>query len=526
MPDKTYDYIIVGAGSAGCVLAHRLTEEPRCRVLLLEAGQRDRSKAIRIPAAFSKLFKTSFDWAYSTEPEPHLDNRQLFIPRGRTLGGSSSMNAMIYVRGNRADYDGWRDSGCQGWSYDEVLPYFKRAEHQERGPSEYHGTAGPLNVADLRSVNPLSQAFVEAGVEAGLPRNADFNGRSQEGVGIYQVTQKNGSRHSAADAYLRPALTRQNLEVRTGAQASRMFFEGDRAAGVEFVERGHLLRVRADREILLCGGSINSPQLLLLSGVGPADELRRHGIEIVSDLPGVGRNLQDHPVAAVMYEATKPVSLASAESLGNIARYLFNKKGMLTSNVAEAGGFVRTGSASGPPDLQFHFAPGFFQEHGFVKPEGHGFTIGPTLIAPQSRGRITLRSSDPAQPPRIEGNFLSHDGDLRVLLDGIRLSREIAHAPAFREFRGAEVLPGTDAVNDEAVAAYVRRTAEMLYHPVGTCQMGIGPMAVVDPRLRVHGLTGLRVIDASVMPSITRGNTNAPTIMIAEKAADLLAATS
>ena len=522
MRQETYDYIIVGAGSAGCVLAHRLSEASDCRVLLLEAGERDRRKEIRIPAAFSKLFKTSCDWAYSTEPEPHLDNRRLYIPRGRMLGGSSSMNAMIYIRGNRADYDAWRDSGCDGWSYDDVLPFFKRAEHQERGASEYHGTDGPLNVADPRCVNPLSRAFVDAGVEAGLQRNDDFNGQSQEGVGFYQLTQKNGARHSVADAYLRPALARPNLHVRTGALVSRIVFERERATGLEYVERGRQLHARAEREILLCGGAINSPQLLLLSGVGPAGESRRHGISVVTDLQGVGQNLQDHPVVGVMYGVTKPVSLASAESIANIARFLLFKAGPLTSNVAEAGGFVRTASGSGPPDLQFHFAPVYFQEHGFVKPEGHGLTIGATLIAPQSRGRITLRLSDPTQPPRIEGNYLARAEDLRVLLDGIRLAREIAHAPAMRDLRGRDVPPGSESATGNALTGYVRKTAELLYHPVGTCRMGNDSMAVVDPSLRVHGLSGLRVIDASVMPSITRGNTNAPTIMIAEKAANLL----
>lgn len=521
MSRETYDYIIVGAGSAGCVLAHRLSESADQRILLLEAGPPDKRTEVRIPAAFSKLFKTTCDWAYATEPEPNLADRRLFVPRGRMLGGSSSMNAMIYIRGNRADYEGWNELGCPGWSYGDVLPYFKCAERQERGASDFHGAEGPLWVSDLRSPNPLSHAFVVAGGESGLPQNHDFNGPSQEGVGFYQVTQKGGKRHSAADAYLRPALGRPNLHVRTGALTLRVRFDGRRAAGVEYLFAGQPIRVQAEREVLLCGGAINSPQLLMLSGIGPADTLSKHRIDVVADVPGVGRNLQDHPVAGVMYRSKRPISLASAESLTSIARFLFFRNGPLTSNVAEAGGFVNIESRSAP-DLQFHFAPVFFQEHGFVKPEGHGFTIGCTLVAPTSRGTVSLRSADPSQPPVIRGQYLSDAAEVRVLRSGIRLAREIAHQPAFSEHRGEEVLPGEAAATDEALTAHIRQTAELLYHPVGTCRMGMDAMAVVDPTLRVHGVENLRVVDASIMPTIIRGNTNAPTIMIAEKAANVI----
>jgi choline dehydrogenase len=517
-----YDYVIVGAGSAGCVLANRLTEDPDTTVLVLEAGGSDNRQEIRIPVAFPKLFKGPCDWAYETEEQSQLGRRTLYWPRGKILGGSSSMNAMIYIRGNRSDYDHWRSVGNEGWGYEDALPYFKKAENRERGADAYHGTGGPLNVADLRYVNPVSRAFVEAADEIGLPRNDDFNGEEQEGVGTYQVTQRKGRRHSAADAYLRPAIKRSNLTVQTGARANRLFFEGTRAVGVEYVRGGRLERTYVDGEVILSGGAINSPQLLMLSGIGPADGLRALDIPVTHDLPGVGRNLQDHPMIAVAYECRAPVTLDEAETRGNLARYLLSKRGPLASNIAEAGGFVRIDPAAHAPDLQFHFLPCYFLDNGFKNPRGCGFTFGPTLLRPRSRGHITLRSGDPSRPPAIQPNYLDDEPDLRLLVEGVKLARRLAQTAAFDPFRGKEVWPGTKAQSDEAIAGHIRRNVQTLYHPVGTCKMGDDPMAVVDDRLRVRGTEGLRVVDASIMPNIVSGNTNAPTIMIAEKAADMI----
>ncbi|HUZ00427.1 MAG TPA: choline dehydrogenase [Thermomicrobiaceae bacterium] len=516
------DYVIVGAGSAGCVLAARLSEDPTVSVCLLEAGGPDSRREIRIPAAFSKLFGTPCDWAFETEPEPHLGGRRLYWPRGKLLGGSSSLNAMIYMRGNRRDYDGWREAGNVGWGFEDVLPYFKRAEHQERGPSEYHGVGGPFNVADLRCVNPLSAAFVAAGVERGLPRNPDFNGPEQDGVGLYQVTQKGGRRCSAADAYLRPALRRANLTVVTGAHATRLVVEASRAVGVDYVADGRPRRVAADREIILCAGTVGSPHLLLLSGIGPADELRAHGVPVVLDLPGVGQHLQDHPAAGVAYACTQPVSLAGAAQFRHLARYLALKQGPLTSNVAEAGAFCRTDPAAPAPDLQFHFGPTYFSSHGRANPAGHGFTLGATLIRPRSTGSITLRSADPLAAPAITANYLAEEADLRVLTAGVELARELAATRAFDPFRGAETSPGAEVRGAAAIERFLRGSLETLYHPTGTCRMGGDELAVVDPALTVRGLEGLRVVDASVMPETIGGNTNAPTIMIAERAVDLI----
>lgn len=516
-----YDYIVIGAGSAGCVLAARLTENPQAKVLLLEAGGPDKAQEIHVPVAFSKLFKTPLDWTFYTEPEPHLYNRRLYWPRGKMLGGSSSINAMIYIRGHRADYERWERAGNPGWGYQDVLPYFKKSEHQERGASDYHGIGGSLNVADLRTVNPLSTAFIEANKQVGLPLTPDFNGAEQEGAGPYQVTQKDGKRHSAAVAFLKPVLKRPNLTVQTEALVHRIIIEKNRAVAVEYSYKGQVVRAQASEEILLSGGAVNSPQLLMLSGIGPAAHLRKQGISVVADLPGVGQNLHDHPITGAIFHCRKPISLNNAEKLSSLAQFLAKGSGPLTSNVAEAGAFVKTKYHLGQPDLQFHFVPGIFLEHGFIRPTTHGFTIGGALLQAQSRGSITLRSSNPAEHPRIAVNYLQAENDLKVLMEAVKLAREFANAPAFKEFTGGELFPGAELDSDAELESYVRANTETLYHPVGTCKMGPenDQQAVVDGQLRVHGLEGLRVVDASIMPQIVSGNTNAPVIMIAEKAA-------
>jgi choline dehydrogenase len=523
----TYDYVVVGAGSAGCVMANRLSANGES-VLLLEAGEPDDETEISVPAAFSELFKSETDWEYYTEPQPEMDDRQLYWPRGKTLGGSSSINAMIYIRGVPHDYDTWADLGNEGWGYEDVLPYFKRGEHFEpaagRGGDEYHGTDGPLNVTTPEDPRPLARRFVDGAAEVGIPRNDDFNGATQEGVGYYHLTQKDGKRWSSADAYLKPVLDRPNLTAETGAQVTRVTFDGDRADGVEFQQNGTRYAAEATEEVILSGGAINSPQLLMLSGIGPADHLDEHGIEVREDLPGVGQNLQDHLFGFTLYETTETDTLDTADGLLNLAKWFLFKSGPLTSNVAETGGFTYVDEGEPAPDLQFHFAPGYFMRHGFDNPDdGHAFSIGATQVRPESRGEITLDSADPFAHPRIDPDYLSEDQDMHVLVEGIKKAREIAQSSAFDDIRGDEVWPGEDVTTDEEIREHIRETAHTVYHPVGTCKMGDDGMAVVDDRLRVHGVENLRVVDASIMPTLVSGNTNAPTMMIAEKAADLIA---
>jgi choline dehydrogenase len=521
-----YDYIIVGAGSAGCVLANRLSEDPSVRVLLLEAGGKDRSLKIKIPAAFPEQFHTKLDWDFATEPEPHVDDRSLYIPRGKTLGGCSSMNAMLYVRGRPLDYDGWEAQGAPGWGYADVLPYFIKAEDNVRGLSEYHGVGGPLHVSEQRSPRPLSRRLLDASEAAGIPRIADYNGPEQDGASMFQVTQRNGRRFSAADAYLRPALGRPNLEVRTNVTVLGVELQGDRAVGVRLRKgRSAAEVVRAEREVLMSAGAIGSPQLLLLSGIGAPEELRSAGIEVRHELAGVGRNLQDHPFVTALWEVSDTNTMYGADKPKPLAEWLLRRSGKLSSPVAEVAAFTRTRGGLPAADIQFHMGAAYYEDHGAETYDGHCMVIAPVLVSPKARGQVWLRSSDPTAKPRIITNTLSEPEDLESLIAGVRLAREIAAQTPLKKLIVKELKPGTAAVENSELEADLRRRLMLIYHPVGTARMSdTHPQAVVDSQLRVHGLQGLRVIDASIMPTITGGNTNAPTIMIAERGADLIRA--
>ena len=531
MSDDTFDYIIVGAGSAGCVLANRLSANPATRVCLLEAGAPDNSPVIHTPIGIALLLLTKkYNWYYETEPEPELNNRRMYWPRGKTLGGSSSINAMIYTRGDGSDYDEWAALGNPGWAWADVLPLFKRLENRETGENDFHGVGGELNVAPLRDVNPLSQVFIDAGVATGIPRADDFNLHPQpNGVGLYEVTQKGGQRHSAAKAFLAPIRSRPNLTVITGAMVSRVTFAGTRATGVEFQQRGQNRTLTASREVILSGGAINSPQLLLLSGIGPKEELARHRIPLVHELPGVGHNLQDHLDITVIVRNRSKLSIGMAlsfvpQGIAALVRYIRHRRGFLTSNVAESGGFAKTEPTLKKPDVQFHFIPAGMRDHGRKPVFGYAYTTHVCQLRPKSRGHIALHSARPNDPPRIYANYLSHPDDRATMIEALRLARRVFNAVPFQPHNGGEMFPGPDVESDEQMLAYIRQNAETIYHPIGSCKMGSDDMAVVDARLRVHGIQGLRVADASIMPTLVGGNTNAPSMMIGEKAAEMIVA--
>ena len=533
---STYDYIIVGGGSAGCVLANRLSASGKWQVLLLEAGPRDSNPFIHMPAGIIPIVRSKvLNWMFLTTPQKECGGRAMMWPRGRTLGGSSSINAMVYIRGHAWDYDHWASLGNDGWSYKDVLPYFKKGENFEAidrqpGARDYHGSGGPLNVAKARHMNPLMDAFVEAAQQAGYHRTADFNGAQQEGVGYYDVMQKDGQRCSNAKGFLTPALGRPNLKVITDAHAAKVLFEGKRAVGVRYLRGGKTVEAKASHEVILSAGAIGSPQLLLLSGVGPSAQLKQHGIDPVHELPGVGENLQDHLDIHVTWEdkARKAVSLHPLSlwrSLKALFQYIFGRQGELTSNFAQAGGFIKSDPSQAIPDLQWHLVPFIYTDHGQnLTPvfKHYAFTLMTCFLRPESRGSVRLASADPLQAPLIDANYLATPRDMEALVSGFRQARKVLQQAAFTPYRKRELEPGAEVQSDEQIRDYIRRRGETVYHPVGTCKMGRDAMAVVDTRLRVQGLEGLRGVDASIMPTLNGGNTNAPTTMIAEKAADLI----
>ncbi|WP_028223900.1 GMC family oxidoreductase [Paraburkholderia ferrariae] len=525
---NSFDYLVVGGGSAGSVLASRLTEDPDVTLCLFEAGGTGDGWAINVPAALVLMIPSKLNnWAFQTTPQKGLQGRRGYQPRGKALGGSSAINAMVYTRGHHSDYDDWAALGNEGWAWNDVFPYFKRSEHNERLGNEWHGRGGPLWVSDLRTDNPFQRRWLEAGRQCGLPITDDFNGAEQEGVGIYQVTQKNGERWSAARAYLFPHMkARDNLTVETNAQVRRIVFDGKRAVGVEVTRAGSVETVWAKKEVILSAGALQSPQLLMLSGVGPKDELQRHGIKVVSDLPGVGKNLQDHPDVVVSYKANSMDALGVSvrggiKTLRDIRQYRNSRRGTLTSNFAEGGAFLKTRPDLDRPDVQMHFVVAVVNDHGRKLQLGHGISCHVCLLRPKSRGSVKLQSADPLDAPLIDPAFLEHPDDLDVLVEGYKLTRRLMAAPAISEFVTEDTFESRSQ-SDEDIRALLRERTDTVYHPVGTCRMGSDELAVVDSQLRVRGTEGLRVVDASIMPTLVGANTNAPTIMIGEKASDLI----
>ncbi|MDF2370458.1 MAG: choline dehydrogenase [Rhizobiaceae bacterium] len=533
----SHDYIVIGAGSAGCVLANRLSADPDRSVLLLEAGGKDRNPLFRLPMLMGKLFQSGiYNWHYHTEPEPYLNGRSVYWPRGKVLGGSSTINGMLYVRGNRRDYDRWAQLGLPGWSYEEVLPAFRRSEGHIQRKDDFHNSEGELTVCRARGSNPLHEVFIEAGTQAGHPKNDDFNGEEQEGFGRFDFTIRDGKRWSTSRAFLKPVQQRENLHVETGALTHRIIVENDRAVGVEYSQDGQTKRVYANREVILSAGTVNSPQILLLSGIGPADELAALGIDTVHDLPGVGKNLQDHVDCVMSWECLKPVTLyddlRADKLMVSMAQGLLFGRGIVTTFPYEGGAFMKTHEGLESPDIQLHFMPALEKTANLHFPNpfrkkadtenNHGFTMRVGPVNPESRGEITLHSSDPTQAPKILANYLKSDFDIRTMIEGIRMTREVIAQKAFDPYRGQELAPGPDCESEADLIAWLRATAMTTFHPVGTCKMGTDPQAVVDARLNVHGIAGLRIADASVMPIISSGNTNAPAIMIGERAADFI----
>ena len=519
-----YDYIVVGAGSTGCVLADRLSADPSVRVLVLEAGGSDRKMNIRIPVAFGKQFRTDLDWDYTSEPEPSLIGRSMYLPRGRSLGGSSSMNAMIYIRGHRSDFDGWAEAGATGWSYAEVLPYFKRSEGNQRLRDEYHSADGPLSVVDPLYESTIGSRSIESAKALGIPANDDFNGREMLGVGRFQVTQKRGRRWSSADAFLHPAEDRPNLTVQTGAHARRVLMEGGRATGVEYDRDGARVSAVAEREVIVCAGAFNSPQLLMLSGIGPADHLREVGVEPLVDSPHVGLHLQDHPLGGATFECSERKTLADAEKPWKLLEYLaLRGRGMLSSNVAEVAAHVRIRDGIPGPDFQIITAAAFYSENGQRTYPGPAFTVGPSFIRPTSEGSVRLRSADPHDKPAIHLGWFQDPEEMRTLMEAMRLSVEIANTGPLGEIVVRNLDPGPGVIADDAnLEAWLRASVQHTYHAAGTVRMGREGEAPLDAALCVRGVEGLRVADCSSMPRVTSGNTNAPAIMIGEKAADLV----
>lgn len=527
MAKKEFDYIIVGAGTAGSVLANRLSADPDNRVLVLEAGPRDRSIFINMPAAFSEPLKNDkLNWGYYSEPEPAMNNRRMYCPRGRVVGGSSSINGMVYIRGHAYDYNRWAEQGLKDWSYSHCLPYFRRAQRHELGANDYRGGQGPVHVSAGRATHPLHAAWIEAGQQAGYNYTHDVNGAQQEGIGPFDRTVWNGERCSAAKAYLHPALKRDNLEIMSGCKAHKVLFENDKATGIEFSKKGRVEKIYASREVILCGGAINSPQLLQLSGVGPADHLKKIDIPVVADRPGVGENLQDHLEVYVQYESKKPISLyPSLQPFGRLKvglEWIFSRTGPGSTNHFETGGFIRSKAGIEHPNLQFHFLPLAINYDGSSPAGGHGFQAHVGPMRPTSRGHVRIKSNDPGKHPEILFNYMATENDREEMRDAIRLTREIIDQKAFEPYRGEELSPGRDAQSDDEIDAFIRARGESAYHPTCTCKMGLesDSDAVVDAEGRVYGVQNLRVADASIMPDLISGNTDTPTVMIAEKISD------